>query len=179
MALGGLLLGLVAARLSKRGMAGWSIVAIGVLFALIGVAPAWSLAGLRGQVATVPMAQMGVVQRLGYMPLMILLYAVLLGVVLIPAQSALVTMMQLAVPDLKRGRVGGALNAVTTAASLLSMAIAASLGEVVKLGMIYVVAGAIVVAAGVMGLAVLEEPGVSRAMPGEEGRVEAVRVVAE
>jgi len=158
MALGGMLLGFVAARFSKRGMAGWSIVVIGVLFALIGVAPAWSLASLRGQVATVPMAEMSVAQRLGYMPLMLMVYSALLGIVLIPAQSALVTTMQLAVPDLKRGRVGGALNAVTTAATLLSMAVAASLGEVVKLGMIYVVAGAIVVAAGVMGLAVLEEP---------------------
>jgi hypothetical protein len=88
-------------------------------------------------------------------------------------------MMQLAVPDLKRGRVAGAMNALTTAASLLSMAVAASLGEVVRLGMIYVAAGAIVVVAGVVGFFVLMEPGAEQAVPGEMVIAEAVQVPSE
>jgi DHA3 family macrolide efflux protein-like MFS transporter len=179
MALGGLLLGMVVARLSRRSMAGWGIVVLGVLIALIGVAPSWSLASLRGQVAAMPVAEMDVAQRLAYLPLMILLYSLLLGVFLVPAQSALVTMMQLAVPDLKRGRVAGAMNALTTSASLLSMAVAASLGEVIRLGMIYVAAGAIVVVAGVVGFFVLQEPGAEQAVPGEMAIAEAVQVPSE
>lgn len=152
-------MGMIVTRMSKKSMASWGIIILGILIALIGVAPAWSLAGLRGQQAATAIAEMSVGQRLTYMPVMLLLYSVLLGIVLVPAQSALITTMQLAVPDLKRGRVAGALNALTTAATLLSMAAAASLGEVVRLGAIYVAAGAIVVAAGVVGFFVLQEPG--------------------
>jgi MFS family permease len=112
------------------------------------------------------MAQMTVGQRLLHMPLMLLLYSMLLGVALVPAQSAVMTLMQLAVPDLKRGRVGSALNALTTAAGLLSMATAAVLGEVVQLRMIYVIAGLITAAAGVVALFVLVEPDVQ---PGGTG----------
>jgi hypothetical protein len=64
------------------------------------------------------------------------------------------------VPDLKRGRVGSALNALTTAAGLVSMAVVAASGEIVDLRMIYVAAGAIIAAAGVIGIFVLEEPAV-------------------
>ena len=67
-------------------------------------------------------------------------------------------MMQLAVPDLKRGRVSSALNALTTAAGLVSMAVAAAMGEVVALRTIYVVAGLITATAGLVGLVVLQEP---------------------
>ena len=66
--------------------------------------------------------------------------------------------MQLAVPDLKRGRVGSALNALTTGASLISMFIASALGEVIALRWVYVIAGLIVSAGGVVGLLVLEDP---------------------
>jgi MFS family permease len=104
------------------------------------------------------MAKMTVGQRLLHMPLLLLLYSLLLGIALVPAQSSLMTMMQLAVPDLKRGRVGSAMNAITTTASLLSMATAAALGEVVALRLIYVTAGLFVSAGGLVGLLVLQEP---------------------
>lgn len=177
MALGGLVLGMVVARMSKKSMASGGIIVLGILIALIGVAPAWSLAGLRGQETATAVAEMGVAQRLAYMPLMLLLYSALLGFVLVPAQSALVTTMQLAVPDLKRGRVSGALNALTTAATLLSMAVAASLGEVVKLGTIYVAAGAIVAAAGIVGFFVLEEPDAAQEAPAESAAAGAAHQV--
>jgi MFS family permease len=122
----------------------------------------------------VAVAEMTVGQRLLHMPLALLLYSLLLGVALVPAQSALMTMMQLAVPDLKRGRVGSALNALTTAAGLVSMAVAAASGEVVELRMIYVAAGVIIGAAGVVGLLVLEEP---EAVPGDELSGEGVELV--
>jgi DHA3 family macrolide efflux protein-like MFS transporter len=163
MALGGLMLGFVVGRfenrLSGRVLAGWSIVFIGAMIALMGLAPPFSLMNLLpGLAVEGAMADMSVGQRLLHMPLLLLLYSTLLGIALVPAQSALMTMMQLAVPDLKRGRVGSALNALTTAAGLVSMAVAAASGEVVELRWIYVTAGVIVGGAGLVGLAVLQEP---------------------
>jgi MFS family permease len=159
MLLGAAVLGFVAARFAKRSLAGWTIVFIGAMIALMGLAPPFSLVNLfPGVGAGVTLAEMSVGQRLLHMPLALLLYSFLLGVALVPAQSALTTMMQLAVPDLKRGRVGSAMNAITTAAGLVSMAIVAASGEVVELRMIYVAAGAIIGVAGVVGLFVLEEP---------------------
>jgi hypothetical protein len=108
-----------------------------------------------------------------------LFYSILLGVALVPAQSALMTMMQLAVPDLKRGRVGSALNALTTAAGLISMAISAASAEVVALRAIYVASGLIVSGAGLVGLVVLQE---AEPQPDERRQgegAEAVRVLAD
>lgn len=159
MALGGVTLGFVTTRLTKKDLAGWGLVIIGGMIALVGLAPAFSLASLFPALSVeATMAQMTVGQRLLYMPLLLLLYSLILGIVLVPAQSALITMMQLAVPDLKRGRVGSALNALTTAAGLVSMAAAAAAGEVVALRMIYVVAGLITAGAGLVGFFVLIEP---------------------
>ena len=129
------------------------------MIALMGLAPSFSavnlLPGLDGA-AEASASTVG--QRLLHMPLLLLVYSLLLGVALVPAQSALMTMMQLAVPDLKRGRVGSALNALVTAAGLISMALAAASGEVVPLRIVYVAAGALVAAGGMVGLVVLEEP---------------------
>ena len=159
MALGGVALGFAAGRFRKKDMAAWSIVFIGGMIALMGLAPAFSLVDLiPGLEVEAAMAEMTVGQRLLHMPLALLAYSLLLGIALVPAQSALMTMMQLAVPDVKRGRVGSALNALTTAAGLISMAAAAAAGEVVELRKIYVVAGLITSAAGLVGLLVLQEP---------------------
>lgn len=159
MALGAVMLGFVAARFKRKDLAGWSIVFIGGMIALIGLAPPFSLVNLiPGLGVEAAMIEMTVGQRLLHMPLLLLAYSMLLGIALVPAQSALMTMMQLAVPDLKRGRVGSALNALTTAAGLISMAAAAASGELVELQSIYVVAGLIVSGAGLVGLVVLQEP---------------------
>lgn len=180
MALGGIGLGLLIARVTKRQLAGWSIIFIGLMIALMGLAPPFSLATLfPGLGSDIAMADMTVGQRLLHMPLALLLYSLLLGIALVPAQSALMTMMQLAVPDLKRGRVGSALNALTTAAGLVSMAVVAASGEVVGLRAIYVAAGVIIGVAGVVGLLVLEEPAT---VPEDEilgGEVELVQAAAE
>jgi MFS family permease len=174
MVLGGLVLGFVSARLAKRAIVGWGVVFCGAMIGLMGVAPAFSAASLlNGSAAQVPQASMAVGERLLHLPLMLLVYSVLLGVALVPAQSALMTLMQLAVPDLKRGRVGSAMNALAMAAGLLSMAAAAALGEVMRLGTIYVISGLILAASGLVGMLTLEEPKAQPALPAAE-RAEAV-----
>jgi len=131
MVVGGVALGFVTSRLSKAALIGWGLVAIGLLLAGMGLAPAF---------------------------VYIIAISVAIGLVLVPAQASLMTIMQLAVPDLKRGRVGSALNALVTASGLLSMATAATFGEAIGLRMIYVVFGLITSGAGLLGLFVLREP---------------------
>ena len=137
MVLSGLALGLIASRLNRTAMVGWALILIGLFLGGMGLAPAF------GWVIALSLA---------------------VGLVLVPGQSALMTMMQLAVPDLKRGRVGSAMNAMTMAAGLLSMGAASVLGEVVGLRPMYVIAGLITMSAGVIGLFVLTEP----ELPAEE-----------
>lgn len=158
MVIGGLALGFMTARFRKKDLAGWSIAFIGVMIALIGMSPPFSLANLIPGLQVEAATEITIGQRLLQMPLMLLAYSLLFGIALVPAQSALMTMMQLSVPDLKRGRVGSALNAMITAAGLLSMAAAATAGEVVELSRIYIVAGMITTSAGLIGLIVLREP---------------------
>jgi DHA3 family macrolide efflux protein-like MFS transporter len=159
MVVGGVALGFLTARFSKKSLAGSCILILGVLISLMGMASPFSLVNLFPALAVdVPAAAQTVGQRLLYMPLQLLLYGVVFGVALVPAQSVMITLMQLAVPDLKRGRVGSGLNALTTLAGLLSMAGAAALGEVVPLRTLYVVAGLITAVAGPVALVVLKEP---------------------
>ncbi len=110
---------------------------------------------------------------------MLLAYSFLFGIALVPAQSALMTMMQLSVPDLKRGRVGSALNAMITAAGLLSMAAAAAASEVVELSRIYIVSGMITTSAGLIGLIVLREPETQAEKPLQGEAVELARGALE
>lgn len=131
MVMSGVALGFVTSRLSKVTLTGWGIVIIGLFLAGMGLAP-----------------------KFGYV--VALSFGV--GLPLVPVQSALMTMMQLAVPDLKRGRVGSALNALTTAAALLSMAVAAAFAETIGLRTVYLICGLIAVGGGGLGLFVLKEP---------------------
>ncbi len=129
MVVGGLALGVVASRLRKSTLVGGSIVVIGALLGAIGLVPQfWHVIAL----------SFGV------------------GLVLVPAQSALMTLMQLAVPDLKRGRVGSALNALTTVATLLSMAAASIFGEALGLRTVYLVSGLILVLSGLLAFRIRE-----------------------
>jgi len=131
MLLGAVLLGFLSARLPKRVLIAWSIVLIGLFFAGIGMAPTF-----------------GLIVAINFS----------IGVMLVPAQSGLMAMMQLAVPNLKRGRVSSTLNALTTAAGLLSMAAAASLADQIGPRPIYIICGLIIATGGLVGLAVLKEP---------------------
>ncbi len=131
MIIGGVLLGFLVARLSKVALAGWGIAIIGLLLALMGLAPTF---------------------------LLVIGISFVIGLALVPVLSVLTTMMQLAVPDLKRGRVSSVLNALVTVATLLSMAAASGFGEMIGLRTVYVICGLINVGAGVLGLFVLREP---------------------
>jgi len=117
MVVGAVALGLITRRIRQPLLAAVSIGIIGLMISGMGLVPAFTY---------------------------IIVLSFGIGLALVPAQSVLVTMMQLAVPDLKRGRVGSAMNALTTVAGLISMAVAASFAEVVGLRMIYVVSGLIV-----------------------------------
>jgi len=132
MVVGGIGLGLVVSRLSKPTIIAWGLGVIGLLLAGMGLAPAF---------------------------IYIVIIAFVIGLVLVPLQSSLATIMQLAVPDLKRGRVGSALNAIAMLAGLLSMATAATLSEVIGLRTVYIVCGLITGGAGLVGRFVLREPG--------------------
>jgi DHA3 family macrolide efflux protein-like MFS transporter len=177
MVIGGVVLGLVTARIRRTTLVSWGIVIIGLLIALMGLAPAFSLVDISpalgaGSEGLSPEA-LSVGQRLLRLPLLLLGYSLMLGVVLVPAQSALMTIMQLAVPDLKRGRVGSALNAVVTVASWISLAAAAALGEVISLRLVYVIAGAFAVTSGLLGRATIREPDLPAEAAGELAAVAA------
>jgi DHA3 family macrolide efflux protein-like MFS transporter len=179
MVIGGVLLGVMTARVRKKDLAGWSIAFIGVMIALIGMSPPFSLVNLIPGLQVEASAEITVGQRLLQMPLMLLSYSILFGIALVPAQSALMTMMQLSVPDLKRGRVGSALNAITTAAGLFSMAVAAAAGEVVELSRIYIAAGLITTSAGLLGLLVLREPDTQAEEPVQGEAAELAKTMIE
>ena len=131
MVVGGAGLGLLTSRLSKTVMIGWGLGFIGLTLCGMGLAPAF-----------------------GY----VVACSFFLGVLLVPMQSSLMTMMQLAVPDLKRGRVGSAFDALTMTAAMASMGVAAGLGELIGLRTIYLVCGLIISGAGLLGNFVLREP---------------------
>jgi DHA3 family macrolide efflux protein-like MFS transporter len=131
MVIGGLLLGFIASKFSKKMMVTIGTIVIGLAMAGMGLAPAFSF---------------------------IIAMGFIVGVGLVPAQSGITTMMQMAVPDLKRGRVGSSLNAFSTAASLISMAFAALMGDLIGLRTVYMVFGSFVGLSGLLGLWIVEEP---------------------
>jgi MFS family permease len=81
------------------------------------------------------------------------------GLALTPMQSALDTIMQMAVPDAKRGRVGASLNASYSAAGMLSMAFAALFGEAIGLRRVFAIVGLVTLGAGLLGFWMIREPG--------------------
>lgn len=138
MLVGGLLLGILAGRMRKSVLSSAGLLLIGVTFALMGRSPFFW---------------------------MIIIESFLVGLALVPVQSALMTIQQLSVPDLKRGRVGSSLGAITTAASLISMAFASFFGENVGLRNVYVIIGIFIFISGVLGFWLLFEP----AAPAQSG----------
>jgi hypothetical protein len=65
-----------------------------------------------------------------------------------PAQSGVNTLSQILVEDRMRGRVGGALNAVVSGASILSMAFAGIAAALIGVRSVFVVAGLVAVLGG-------------------------------
>ena len=131
MLLSGVLVGRIALRVSKTVMSAGGLVVIGLTYTTIVLLPSFGW---------------------------IIAWQFLSGLVLTPMQSALDTLMQLAVPDLKRGRVGSTLNASYSAAGLVSMALASLFGEAIGLRYVFLIVGLFVLAAGLVGFWLLREP---------------------
>jgi len=131
MLLGGLFTGFLAARLKKIPIVVMCLTFIGLLFIGIGVAPAFSV---------------------------IIAISVGLGVWMIPVESVVMTIMQVVVPDEKRGRVGSAVNALGMASGLVAMSAASVFGDWIGLGNIYILCGFINIAAAVLTLRIGREP---------------------
>jgi MFS family permease len=68
------------------------------------------------------------------------------------------TILQVAVPDEKRGRVGSAVNALGTATGLVSMGAASLFGDAFGLRNVYIVCGLICISAGLLTLFIGREP---------------------
>ncbi len=84
--------------------------------------------------------------------LMVTIYIVLgVGICLTAAQASASTLVQRLVPDRIRGRVLGALNVVYSITSIVSMATAGILGDVMGVRNVFLLAGLILVTAGLVG----------------------------
>jgi len=130
MAVGAIAIGFLAARLKRKTIIGVGITAIGGLVALMGLSPVFVL---------------------------ILGLSFLLGLLLSPVQAALSTVIQLAVPDDKMGRVNSTIGTASSTAMLISMAVVGVIGDVVSLRLIYVVSGVIIALGGVASLFFIPE----------------------
>lgn len=131
MVLAGLGLGFLASRVSKKMLGSVGILIAGIFLALMGVTNSFYV---------------------------IVVFSFIIGLAIVPAQSGLNTIMQLAVPDSKRGRVGSSMNAISTAAGLISMGIAAGMGDLIGLSNIYIVFGSVVALSGILGFWLIHEP---------------------
>ncbi len=130
MAVGAMAIGFLMTRFNKTTIIGSGVVAIGVLIALVGLSPAFAL---------------------------VLGLSFTLGLFLSPVQAALTTVIQLAVPDDKMGRVNSAIGTAVSVAMLVSMAVAGSVGNVVSLRLIYVVSGVTIAVGGVVSFFLIPE----------------------
>lgn len=128
---GGLSLGYLAARFKKIHLAALCLMVIGLLFIGMGWAPVFVI---------------------------IIMLAGGLGVVNVPALSVVTTILQMVVPDDKRGRVSSAINGLGMATALISMSVAAVYGERIGLRNVYLLCGLINIAAAGMTLIIGQEP---------------------
>ncbi len=129
MLLGSAILGWAAARMSKSTTVGWSLVGIGLFLAGMGLAPSFAL---------------------------IVACSFGLGLMILPANSAATTLVQLATSDRNRGRVVSAINALATLVGLLSMGLASLGAEIVRFPTVYLFCGATSVVAGLLALRIPE-----------------------
>jgi MFS transporter, DHA3 family, macrolide efflux protein len=131
MVIGGLGVGLIFARFRKVTVSAVGLVVAGVSIFMIGQA---------------------------HLFMWVLVWMVILGVMVPVISSALGTILQLVVPNDKLGRVGGAVNAVITAAGIVSMQAAGMLGQSVNLRWVYAGAGVLVLLGGLITPALVQEP---------------------
>ncbi|NPV76901.1 MAG: MFS transporter [Anaerolineae bacterium] len=131
MVFAGILLGFLSRKFLKTTLTGGGVAIMGLSFAAIGLAPKF---------------------------IYVVIFSFIVGIGFIPAQSAVMTLIQLAVPDEKRGRISSAQVALRTAAGLLSMAFASVFAEIVGHRAVYIICGLIVTIGGLLAFYVLKEP---------------------
>ncbi len=131
MALGALTVGWLAARFSKTRIGVASLVIIGLMLGLTGIAPSF-------------------VHIIGF--------TFVLGLALAPAEATLTTLMQQSTPDHSLGRVSSAFGTFGSLAAIVSMAVAGGAAELVGIPVVYLVCGALVVLAGLIFGVLVREP---------------------
>ncbi len=77
---------------------------------------------------------------------------VVVGLAVVPIQAAAATLLQTLVSDNMRGRVGASVGTATSAASIVSMGFAGVLAATIGIRSVFVVAGAVTIAAGAAAL---------------------------
>jgi MFS family permease len=140
MVLSGTFVAVLAARLKPTTIVSSTLALLGVMIALI--APTNSI-----------------------IYLIAIIFAV--GLLVTPLQAAIATISQTAVEDNMRGRIGAALSTLISTASLLSMALAGVLAQVVGLRNVFILGGAVVILAGIASALVFRSP--SKAAPADAG----------
>lgn len=88
----------------------------------------------------------------------VLVLLIFVGLSLPPINAAASTLIQTVTPDELMGRVNSASGTVQSVANLLSMALAATLGDLIGVRTVFVACGLIMVLAGGLGWVVLREP---------------------
>jgi MFS family permease len=94
----------------------------------------------------------------------------LVGWLITPLQASVATIAQTQVVDALRGRVGAALNAVIQTTSILSMAFAGLLGEVVGIRNVFLIAGGVVAVAALASLVLFRGAATAKATRRQEPR---------
>ena len=89
---------------------------------------------------------------------MVLIILFFVGLFLPPINAAASTLVQTITPDELMGRVNSALGTIQQVANLLSMALAATLGDLIGVRTVFIVCGLIMVLASGMGWRMLREP---------------------
>ena len=131
MLVGSIVVGKLTSRFRRTRVLSGSLVFLGLAAAAIGLAPAF---------------------------VAVLALLVLLGLSLPPLNAAASTLVQTVTPDELMGRVNSASGTVQSVANVLSMALAATLGDLIGVRTVFVACGLIMVLAGGMGWAMLQEP---------------------
>ncbi len=90
---------------------------------------------------------------------LVLVMAFVIGACMVTARSAIAALIQILVPDEKRGRVESAVNTIISAATTLSMGVAGLLGDVVGLRAVFLLAGLITLVAAGLSFVVVRLPG--------------------
>jgi predicted MFS family arabinose efflux permease len=108
-----------------------SLIIIGLMLGLIGVAPNYAY---------------------------VIGFTFILGLAIAPVEATMTTLMQQSTPDHSRGRVSSASGAFGSLAGIVSMAVAGGAAELVGIPAVYLVCGTLMVLAGLLFGTLVREP---------------------